>query len=211
MRTLIITMLLLASTVFIHAQIKAVTETGDEVFLYQDGTWKYLAETGATDESESKTNETVFTRDKASTFLIKSKRANVGVWINTKIWSFTNNSTNEDAEIQFEKRTGDIYAMLITEKIQIPLESFKSIALQNAKNAAPDIKIIKDEYRNVNGKKVLMLQMSGTVQGIKVVYFGYYYSSEKGTTQLISYTGENLFKAHMTEMEVLLNGLVETE
>jgi hypothetical protein len=143
--------------------------------------------------------------------LIKSKRANVGVWINTKIWSFTNNSTNEDAEIQFEKRTGDIYAMLITEKIQIPLESFKSIALQNAKNAAPDIKIIKDEYRNVNGKKVLMLQMSGTVQGIKVVYFGYYYSSEKGTTQLISYTGENLFKAHMTEMEVLLNGLVETE
>lgn len=211
MRTLIITMLLLASTIFIHAQIKAVTETGDEVFLYQDGTWKYLAETGATDESESKTNETVFTRDKASTFLIKSKRANVGVWINTKIWSFTNNSTNEDAEIQFEKRTGDIYAMLITEKIQIPLESFKSIALQNAKNAAPDIKIIKDEYRNVNGKKVLMLQMSGTVQGIKVVYFGYYYSSEKGTTQLISYTGENLFKAHMTEMEVLLNGLVETE
>ena len=211
MRTLIITMLLLASTVFIHAQIKAVTETGDEVFLYQDGTWKYLAETGATDESESKTNETVFTRDKASTFLIKSKRANVGVWINTKIWSFTNNSTNEDAEIQFEKRTGDIYAMLITEKIQIPLESFKSIALQNAKNAAHDIKIIKDEYRNVNGKKVLMLQMSGTVQGIKVVYFGYYYSSEKGTTQLISYTGENLFKAHMTEMEVLLNGLVETE
>jgi hypothetical protein len=204
-------MLLLASTIFIHAQIKAVTETGDEVFLYQDGTWKYLAETGATDESESKTNETVFTRDKASTFLIKSKRANVGVWINTKIWSFTNNSTNEDAEIQFEKRTGDIYAMLITEKIQIPLESFKSIALQNAKNAAPDIKIIKDEYRNVNGKKVLMLQMSGTVQGIKVVYFGYYYSSEKGTTQLISYTGENLFKAHMTEMEVLLNGLVETE
>lgn len=211
MRTLIITMLLLASTIFIHAQIKAVTETGDEVFLYQDGTWKYLAETGATDESESKTNETVFTRDKASTFLIKSKRANVGVWINTKIWSFTNNSTNEDAEIQFEKRTGDIYAMLITEKIQIPLESFKSIALQNAKNAATDIKIIKDEYRNVNGKKVLMLQMSGTVQGIKVVYFGYYYSSEKGTTQLISYTGENLFKAHMTEMEVLLNGLVETE
>ena len=99
MRTLIITMLLLASTVFIHAQIKAVTETGDEVFLYQDGTWKYLAETGATDESESKTNETVFTRDKASTFLIKSKRANVGVWINTKIWSFTNNSTNEDAEM----------------------------------------------------------------------------------------------------------------
>ena len=211
MRTLIITMLLLASTVFIHAQIKAVTETGDEVFLYQDGTWKYLAETGATDESESKTNETVFTRDKASTFLKKSKRANVVVWINTKIRSLTNNPTNEDAEIQVEKRTGDIYAMLITEKIQIPLESFKSIALQNAKNAAPDIKIIKDEYRNVNGKKVLMLQMSGTVQGIKVVYFGYYYSSEKGTTQLISYTGENLFKAHMTEMEVLLNGLVETE
>lgn len=211
MRKFIIAVLLLASNVLIHAQIKAVTETGDEVFLYQDGTWKYLNEASNVDESEIKTNETVFTRDKTSTFLIKSKRTNIGVWINSKTWSFTNNSSNEDAEIQFEKRVGDLYAMLITEKIQIPLESFKSIALENAKKAAPDIKIIKDEYRNVNGKKLLMLQMSGTVQGIKVIYYGYYYSSEQGTVQLITYTGENLFKTHLADMDLLLNGLVVLE
>lgn len=99
--------------------------------------------------------------------------------------------------------------MLISEKIQIPIETLKGIAYENAKNAAPDIKIIKEEYRTVNSIKVLMMQMSGTIQGIKFIYFGYYYSNTNGTIQFITYTSENLFKTYFDDIELFLNGLVE--
>jgi len=49
--------------------------------------------------------------------------------------------------------------MMIAEKMEIPLESLKEIVLDNAKEAAPDIKIVKEEYRTVNGIRVLMMQM----------------------------------------------------
>lgn len=42
MRKVILTGLILISVQFLNAQISAVTETGDEVILYKDGTWKYL-------------------------------------------------------------------------------------------------------------------------------------------------------------------------
>ena len=96
--------------------------------------------------------------------------------------------------------------MMITEKVEIPIESFKSIALENGRSVAPDLKIIKEEYRNVNGLTVLMLQMNGSIQGIKVSYFGYYYSNENGSVQFITYTAQNLLKDYMPDCENLLNG-----
>ena len=85
----------------------------------------------------------------------------------------------------------------------------KSIAFENAKSAAPDIRIVDEEYRIVNGTKVLMIQMSGTIQGIKFTYYGYYYSNENGTIQLLTYTATNLLKEYNQDIEAFLNGLVE--
>ncbi len=99
--------------------------------------------------------------------------------------------------------------MLISEKTQIPVETLKAIALENAKNAAPDVRIIKEEYRTVNGITALMMQMSATIQGIRFIYFGYYYSNANGSIQLISWTGENIFQSSSSELEEFLNGLVE--
>jgi hypothetical protein len=50
--------------------------------------------------------------------------------------------------------------------------------------------------------------MSGTVQGIKFRYMGYYFSNEKGTTQLLSYTTDAMYKDASKELETFLNGLV---
>ncbi len=102
-----------------------------------------------------------------------------------------------------------LYAMLISEKLTIPIESLKNIVLENAREATPDIKIVHQEYRNVNGIQVLMLQMQGTIQGIQFTYFGYYYSNEQGTIQLLTYTGANMFQEYKNEIEKFLNGLVQ--
>tara|TARA_B110000977_G_C10912787_1_gene429964 strand:- start:179 stop:808 length:630 start_codon:yes stop_codon:yes gene_type:complete len=208
MKKTILTGLILFTVQLISAQINAVTETGDEVILYEEGTWKYLNDS-IIENSVIPVNDKEFFKGKKSTFLVKSKKLNVGIWINPKSWSFTKGTDNDAFEFQFQKKGDDLYAMLISEKMQIPIETLKGIAIENAKSAAPDIKVIKEEYRNVNGIQVLMLQMSGTIQGMRFTYYGYYYSNSNGTIQLLTYTGENLFNNYLNDIEVFLNGLVE--
>ena len=210
MKNIIILGLLLTFATFVKAQMNAVTESGEEVLLYDNGTWKYVNEKDDV-ETEIKLNDKPFTKDKNSTFVVKSKKANIGVWINPKDWSFTKSASNEDAEFQFQKKGEDLYGMLVAEKLEIPIEALKNIAIQNAKSVATDIKVVSEEYRNVNGIKVLMMQMAGTIQGMKIVYCGYYYSNDTGTIQLLTYTGENLLKSYHNDIETFLNGLVKLE
>ena len=97
--------------------------------------------------------------------------------------------------------------MVITEAVEIDVKSLTDIALSTAKSAAPDMRIIKKEYRIVNNKKVIYMEMSGTVQSIKVTYLGYYYTSPSGSTQLVVYTGTNLVSKYRNEISDILNGL----
>lgn len=191
-----------------QAQQKAVTETGDEVILFENGTWKYQNEYDLL-EKEILTNSTIFEKDKQSTFLLKSSKLNIGVYLNPKTWSFKKAADNAEAEYELQLKDGDLYAMVITEKVEIPLETLKSIALENGRTVAPDLKVVKEEYRVVNGLKVLLLQLNGTMQGIKFSYYGYYFSSANGTVQFVTYTSQNLLDSYRPESEKLLNGFVE--
>tara|TARA_Y100000385_G_scaffold289637_1_gene359747 strand:- start:3641 stop:4273 length:633 start_codon:yes stop_codon:yes gene_type:complete len=205
------TLLLLISLFFVNliqAQQRAVTETGEEVILFEDGTWKYQNEDQIY-EKETPTNPNKFKKDKASTFLLKSSKLNIGVYLNPKTWSFKKATDNPEAEFELQLKGGDLYGMIITEKVEIPLETLKSIALENGKAAAPDLKIVKEEYRTVNGLKVLLLQLNGTMQGIKFSYYGYYFSSPNESVQFITYTSQNLLDSYKPEIEKLLNGFVE--
>ena len=208
MKTYIITTLLIASAYFMNAQTSAITGNGDEVILYEDGTWKYLDDS-AIEKTVIPVNKKKFSKDKNSSFLVKSNRLNVGIYINPKSWSFTKGGDEEVYEFQFQKKGGDLYAMLISEKIQVPIETLKEVAITNARSAAPDIKVVKEEYRTVNGIQVLMMQMTGTIQGIEFTYYGYYYSNSKGTIQLLTYTSETLFNEYKGDIELFLNGFVE--
>ena len=211
MKKIIITVLFFFLAYSSQGQMtKAVTENGEEVFLYPDGTWIYKNDSTGTN-SEIAINPTGFTKSSSSAFLLKSTKANVGVWINPKDWSFEKSTDNEDAEYAFQRKGEDLYGMMITERTQIPIESLMKIAIENARDVAPDVTVIKTEYRTVNGLKVLMMQMNGSIQGVKFAYYGYYYSNANGTVQLLTYTSQNLFTEYMKKMEELLNGFVETD
>lgn len=198
------------SIVALNAQLRAVTETGEEVILFEEGTWKYANHIGY-EETETPTNPQPFTKDEESSFLVKSNILNVGVYINPKAWTFKKSSNNEDAEYEFGFKNGDLYGMFISEKFEIPLETLKSIAFENCVGMAPDLKIVQEEYRTVNGKKMLMLQMNGTTQGIKFSYYGYYFSNSNGTVQFVTYTAQNLIDTYISDIETLLNGFVELD
>ena len=192
----------------IYSQINAVTESGNEVILYNDGTWAYLNDS-ININNQIPFNEKDYLKDAKSSFLVKSNKVNIGVWINPKNWNFSKGDDKDVAELKFQKKGEDLYAILIAEKMQIPIESLKEIAIDNAKTVASDVKIIKEEYRIVNGIKVLMMQISGTIQGIKFTYFGYYYSNTNGSIQLITYTGSKIFDDYYNDIELFLNGFVE--
>ena len=61
----------------------------------------------------------------------------------------------------------------------------------------------------MNGLEVIMMKIKGTIQGIKFIYYGYYFSNSEGTYQLLTYTSQNLFSQNENEMLKLLNGFTE--
>lgn len=191
------------------AQQTATTEDGKKVLLHDNGKWEYAKENADSTTGQSQLKS--YTRSAAAKTLAKSKKNNFAVWYDNKKWKIDEDPNNEASEFAFRLLKGDGYAMAITERIEIGMENFKEMALGNARNAAPDIEVEKEEDRKVNGILIKFIQMSGTIKGIKFTYAGYYCSNESGSIQLLSFTGKSLFKTYQKDFEELLNGLVVIE
>ena len=114
-------------------------------------------------------------------------------------------------KFDFTLKNKDAYGMLISEKIEIPLKTLKMAALGNARRVSSDVHVVKEEYRKVNGKMLLYLQMDGTINEVKFSYLGYYYSNESGTIQLLTYTASKLKDEYAKDLEEFLNGFTEKE
>jgi hypothetical protein len=193
-----------------YAQQSAITQTGEQVTLYDDGTWTYVNK-DTIKADEILTNPDKYSKGNTSSFLLKSTRISIGCYLDPKKWTFKKGEDTEAAEYEINDTTDGLYGMMITEKLDLPLESLANIALDNARDAAPDVRIIKKEYRYVNGLKVLMMRMTGTIQNIKFSYYGYYYSTSGGATQFLVYSSEEIVDQHIADIEDLLNGFVVTE
>ena len=189
---------------FALAEKKAITDTGDEVILYDDGTWKYAVEQAT--KTTFELNKEIFKKSATSTFMLKSTRNKSAVWLNTDKWSFTKSQDGSAAEYRLKLKQGDLYAMAINEGVEIPLENLVNIAFANAKSASGDIRIVRQEYRTVNGIKMAYAEMTGTLQGIKFTYFGAYYSGPSGSTQLVAYTANNLIAKYRADINEILSG-----
>ena len=188
------------------SQIKAVTQTGDEVILNLNGTWKYTSDSVKTE----KILDTVVTSKPANAkFFVKSEKVSFGVWIDSKKWKFKK-ETDGTREYMFSLNGEDAYAMFIPEKIEIPMESWKQIAVENAQKVATNVSVISEQMRKVNGLTVYCMQLNGTIQGIKFTYYGYYFSSDAGSIQFITYTSQKLFAQYKPALEELLNGFAES-
>lgn len=191
-----------------NAQINAVTETGDKVILYDDNTWAYAAPDTTINDTIA-VNPTVFTKNEKADFLLKSTRNKSGVWLDSKEWKFENSKVNPQAEYQIFHKSGNVYALLIPEEVYIPLTTLRDVVIQNTRAIADEFTLVHEEYRTVNGMEVLCLQFNAKAQGMNFSYMGYYFSNESGTTQLLTYTYENLFDKYKDKCEELLNGLTE--
>jgi hypothetical protein len=115
--------------------------------------------------------------------------------------------SEEPGRRTFRHVNGDGYAMVITERLQIPIDQLRAIAVKNARLVAPDVRIVEEGRRQVNGTEVIMLRMDGTSSGVQFTYFGYYYGGVPGTVQVVAYTGQNLFDEYRKDFEDFCDGL----
>ncbi len=207
MKTLFFILFICLTTIS-YASQKAITDTGEEIIIYSDGKWEYPTKSKL-NEGAINYNKSIFKRPKDSSFLLKSTKNDTAYWLNTNKWSFSKpKDSTSAAEYKFQLKDTDLYGMTITERIEMPIENLADIALSNLKDAAPDGRILKKEYRTVNGNKVLYMEIGGILEGVNFTYLGYYYSDTSGTTQFVTFTSANLVDKYKSEINDFLNGFV---
>ncbi|MFN5691342.1 MAG: hypothetical protein ACK46Z_02465, partial [Bacteroidota bacterium] len=109
------------------AQIKALTDDGREVILYKNGTWKFLNADQAKQDSIRVGGKT-YTKTPSQTFLVKSKVADVGIYINPQDWKFKLGTSSGENEYSFNFKNDLAFAFLITEKLQFDYEALRNVA-----------------------------------------------------------------------------------
>ena len=161
----------------VAANQKAITEAGDVVLLNDDGTWAYENK-AVVEEVSLVMNPDKFSVPVDSDFNLKSNITQASFWINPKKWTFNKSWEAEAAEYNLNLKGGDLYGIVISEQLEIGVETLADIAFENAQSAAKDMRITHREYRMVNGLKAIYMEMEGMIQGINFTYFGHYYSDE---------------------------------
>ncbi|MEN3334605.1 MAG: hypothetical protein V7641_3970 [Blastocatellia bacterium] len=193
---------LLSQPSLAQSQTRARTDAGREVTLFPDGTWKYA------DEAKPRPTSTLnYEKSATAKAMFQTKKGSFRFWYDETKWRLSRPDTTDEGKAQFRLIGEDGYAMIIAEGLAMPVDSLKELAIENAKNAASDVKVVKEEKRIVNGKELLFMQLEGTLKGVPFTYYGYYYGGKEGAIQVIAYTGQNLRDKYKDEFTRFLNGL----
>ena len=209
---ILITLSLFISTM-VAGQEVAVTERGDSVVLYSNGTWDYYENylIGYVEE-EIRMNPEAFVKPELARKKIRGLNQAYELWYNDLKWKrIPVGELSPDADIALQYLEGDLYAMVIYEEVEIVVENLIEIAVDNAIGVAPDIRAVDKDYRVVNGNTLIWMRMDGTTQGMKMSYYSYYFSNEAGTCQFHVFSGQKLIDKYIDDVKDLLNGFVVTD
>ncbi len=159
---------LLQSLTFI-AQQRALTEDGKEVVLFDNGTWKFVNESDAKALETTITNNNLFEKSRNASFLMKSKKMDVGVYFDPKKWKLATQNISPHVEYFFAERNSNdgYFGFMITEKVQIAtLKNLKDLIIENVNRNVDYFRLKESEYRTVNGMKVLYIRYAANKKGM---------------------------------------------
>jgi hypothetical protein len=209
MKTTILFLALLLPASALLAQQTATTKDGKTVLLNEDGTWVYQPEATGSKIEFNDSLLTKYSKPTAAKTLLKSERTDHAIWYNETKWTRSDMKPTEASEYLLKLKERDGYCITVVEQIEIPLENFSNIVVKSMKmRGAENLVVEKEEYRLVNGKRVLFMQFTLTMSGMTFTYAGYYFSNESGTSQILCYTAKNLFNQYKQDFMNMLNGFV---
>lgn len=107
---------------------------------------------------------------------------------------------------EFQHVSGDAGLKVISERIEVARDNFRNVVIENARALAPDIAVLSEIPRTVNGLKVVVIRYGGTTSGIKFTFYNQMYSDASGTVQLAGWTGTNLFDEYQRDFLELFAG-----
>lgn len=195
----------------INAQVqKAITDSGKEVVLFDDKTWRFVHESDSAALETILTNATLYSRDPKATRAVNSSNLNVAVYHDPKKWSAVPNRL-QNTEYMFVG-PNHIFSTLTADKSRIPnLRIVKDIVLSNVRQAVDYFRLKESEYRTVNGKKMLYLRYIANLKGLDFEYAGYYFINDSGFAMVVAYTMQKDFDKNFAEIENFLNGFTEVK
>lgn len=201
-------------------QLKAVTEKGDTIFVYDDGTWSFEEEerVSGLDEEFSFLNEvlqidsvdTKFSFGEDANKEIESQFKFFKIKYDSELWKrVPPASFNPEAEFAFKAKGKDIFCVIISEEIEIGQENIVKIARKMMRdNTGSAVTPLKTEARNVNGVDLIRAVNAIDLNGMNLVFDSYYFSDPSGTVQFSVWTAKNLYGKYESDIVDLLNGLV---
>ena len=201
--------ILLQSLTFI-AQQKALTEDGKEVVLFDNGTWKFVNESDAKVLETIVTNNNVFEKTKTASFLMKSKKMDVGVYFDPKKWKLATQNISPHVEYFFAERNSNdgYFGFMITEKVQIAtLKNLKDLIIENVNRNVDYFRLKESEYRTVNGVKVLYIRYAANTKGMDFEYAGNYYINSDGYAGVVGFSSRKMFENSFGAIQELINGI----
>lgn len=182
--------------------VETAANTADDIYRMLKGPGNTTARSAARRETARRT----VSAPREATQVIQLLGGRATLALDPRKWKET--KSTETGRRTFEHISGEIYGIVITERITVPTESLRDIVLENLREGGgTDVKVLEDERRVVNGTEMLMLRTEARVQGIPLAYLGNYYGGDAGTVQVIAYTGQSLLREHRDAMEEFANGL----
>ena len=182
---------------------RAKTADGKDVILRDDGTWAYA--TPPKKDKPAAAGE--FKKDKKAELTYTGKRKRFTLSLVPDAWEQVEKSGSPVAEVVFKHAEGDIYAIVVAERVEVPLDALKKAVVGNMRAVDKEAKILLDEKRTVNGKPMLCLTVEASVKEVPLTYHVYLYSGDEGSIQVLTWTGRKLFAESKPHMEAFLNGL----
>jgi len=150
-----------------------------------------------------------YVRQPTATFRVKALAGDFALWIDPSRWVV---DKTENGKQTFKSASGNAYGLILAEQIGVPPESAKNLVLSNIQSAGAKPEIAAEEWRRVNGREVLHLKMTATIQGIPFLYHYYLYGGSSGTLQALAYTIKGVTSsASDSDLLDFLNGLEMTD
>jgi hypothetical protein len=115
-------------------------------------------------------------------------------------------AASEPGEHQYEHVSGDLWVKVITERLEIPQDSMEKIVLTNAQSVDPSAKVTRRGVRQVNGQRMLVLEIETTTKGIPFIIYSHNFSDKAGTLQIIAWTGKNLLNEYRSTVDSFVAG-----
>lgn len=212
--------LLVANILTAYGQTLAITEHGDSIYVYDNGTWSFeLLEEMPNTESDLaflSSELSIDTLSKEYKYTSKAKkqaknaRGQFTIKYDENTWKRVPPATlNGEAEFAFQSKTTDIWCVVISEITPIAADKLFRIAIKNMEESTGSTpEILKTEQRTVNGQQLIRGVLRANFSGIDLIFDTYYFSNDLGSVQFTTWTSATIWKSNESDILDFLNGFV---